>query len=134
MARLKDPHAVQQLLDIKARATKHTQDTLEYLKWLPDDDQTRPTPHAEEQAGGDHCFLLRQPLFFTYVLSISGFVREPRCSNPVTWKPQLRREAPRNWVGKSRYCPCFVFCSHWYICILLYFVVLSRSSGSCVFV
>jgi hypothetical protein len=33
-ARLKEPRAVKQLLDIKARATKQTQDTLEYLEWL----------------------------------------------------------------------------------------------------
>ena len=38
MARLKDSHAVKQLLGIKARATKHLQDTLEYLELLPDDD------------------------------------------------------------------------------------------------
>jgi hypothetical protein len=33
-----------------------------------------------------HCTPLRQ-LLFTSVLCISGFVREPRCSNSVTWKP-----------------------------------------------
>jgi hypothetical protein len=53
-ARLKDSRAVKQLLDIKARATKQTQDTLEYLEWLPDDDQTRQT--VEEQADGLHAF------------------------------------------------------------------------------
>jgi hypothetical protein len=58
----KDLHAVKQLLGIEARATKQTQDTLQYLAWLPDDDQTRPTSHVEEHAGGGAALIWQTPL------------------------------------------------------------------------
>jgi hypothetical protein len=70
-----------------------------------------PTPHGIR---GTHTAFLpllspQTTAFFTSVLSISGFVREPRCSNSVTWNPQLRRGAHHNWVGKSGYSPMFRF-------------------------
>jgi hypothetical protein len=72
-----------------------------------------PPPHTHTRNPPpkhfSHCFLLRQPLFFSSVLSISGFARGSRCSNPVTWKPQLRRGAHHNWAGTPLYSPCFVF-------------------------
>jgi hypothetical protein len=62
MARLRDSHVVKQLLGIKARATKQTQDTLEYLEWLPDDDQTRPISHVKEHAGDGAALIWQTPL------------------------------------------------------------------------
>jgi hypothetical protein len=62
MARLRDSHAVKKLLGIEARATKQTQDALEYLAWLPGDDQTRSTSHAEEHAGGGAALIWQTPL------------------------------------------------------------------------
>jgi hypothetical protein len=49
-ASLSESRAVKQLLDMKARVTRATKQTLEYLEWLPED---LPLPTIEEQADGD---------------------------------------------------------------------------------
>jgi DNA-binding NtrC family response regulator len=61
-ARTKASPAVTQLRNITARAARRLQAIHEYLEWLPDDDQARPEPHADEHTGGAGEAWWRTPL------------------------------------------------------------------------
>jgi hypothetical protein len=58
-ASLSESCAVKQLLDMKARVTRATKQTLAYLEWLPDD---FPLPTVEEQDDGDTALIWQTPL------------------------------------------------------------------------
>ena len=57
-ARTKASHAVTQLRNITARTARRLQAIREYLEWLPDGNQARPEPHADEHTGGRHLLWL----------------------------------------------------------------------------
>ena len=101
-ASLSESRAVKQLLDMKARVTRATKQTLEYLEWLPDD---LPLPTIEEQAdGGGRC-------------GRHGRDRPPRCGEFPLWQPALESEL-REHGAVRLHTDAFPRCSWYRACVV----------------